>query len=223
MIHTSVDIEDGTAWIELDDGKVNAMSVALMGELNQALDLAEEAGACAVLTGRKGIFSAGFDLATFNRGADAIREMLRTGAELVLRLLEFPRPVLVACSGHAYPMGAFLMLAADVRFAVAGDWRIGMNEVAIGLSVPEFALELARHRLTPPGVSRITTAAMFGPEEARRLGYVDHVVTQDVFSQAVRDEATRLQTLDKPSYVATKSRINRRAAAAIRAAIASEM
>ncbi len=80
--------------------------------------------------------------------------MLRAGAELILRLLALPRPVLGVCTGHAYPMGAFLMLSADVRFAVAGEWRIGMNEVAIGLTVPGFAVELARHRLTPAGFER---------------------------------------------------------------------
>ena len=45
-----------------------------------------------------------------------------------------------------------------------------MNEVAIGLTVPQFALEIARHRLTPAGFARITTAAMFGPDEALRHG-----------------------------------------------------
>lgn len=97
-------------------------------------------------------------------------------------------------------MGAFLMLAADVRFGVAGPWRIGLNETAIGITVPKFAVELARHRLTPPGFARIQSAALFGPEEARRL----------------RAPAA-------PSFVATKSRINERALHAVRSAIEEEM
>ncbi|NIU77875.1 MAG: enoyl-CoA hydratase, partial [Gammaproteobacteria bacterium] len=94
------------------------------------------------------------------------------GARLVQRLLRFPRPVVTACTGHAYPMGAFLMLSADVRFGAEGPFRIGMNEVAIGLTVPGFAVELARHRLAPPGFGRVTTAKMFDPEEARHVGYL---------------------------------------------------
>jgi len=221
--HTSVAIEDGIAWITMDDGKVNALSSDLIGELSRALDAAAGAGAVAVLTGREGIFSAGFDLKTFARGPAAGVEMVRAGAELILQLLAHPLPVMTVCTGHAYPMGAFLMLAADVRLAVAGAWRIGMNEVAIGMTVPLFAVALARHRLSPAGFARITTGAMFGPEEAMRLGYVDRVVSPEGLSEAVREEAARLRALDVPSYSATKARIVEPARAAIRSALEEEL
>ena len=219
---TRIGIEGGIAWITLDDGKVNALSTALLGELGEALAAAERAGAVVVLQGREGIFSAGFDLRTFQRGLEASVEMVRAGARLVERLLAFPRPVLTVCTGHAYPMGAFLMLSADVRFGLAGPWRIGMNEVAIGMTVPRFALELARHRLTPPGFARITSAAMFAPEEALRLGYLDRVLEADRLAEAVREEATRLRALDMPSFAATKARINEPALRAIRTAADEE-
>ena len=57
--------------------------------------------------------------------------MLQLGARMTEKILGFPKPVVTACSGHAYPMGAFLMLAADLRLGADGDYRIGMNEVAI--------------------------------------------------------------------------------------------
>jgi len=220
---TRVSLEDGVAWITLDDGKVNALSAAMIAEIGEALDAAERAGAVAVLRGRAGIFSAGFDLKTF-ANAEAGVAMVRAGAELVLRLLAFPRPVLTVCTGHAYPAGAFLMLAADVRLGLAGAWRIGMNEVAIGLTVPKFAIELARHRLAPPGFARITTGAMFPPDEAVRLGYLDRVLADSrELEGAAREEAARLRALDVPSYVATRSRVNERAIQAIRAALDDEM
>jgi enoyl-CoA hydratase len=218
-----VRIEDGIACVTLDDGKVNAMSSPMLAEIGAALDAAERAGAVAVLSGREGIFSAGFDLRTFERGLDASLAMVRAGAELVLRLLAFPRPVLTVCTGHAYPMGAFLMLAADVRFGSAGPWRIGLNETAIGITVPRFAVELARHRLTPPGFARITSAALFGPEEALRLGYLDRVLAADELGDAALQEARRLRALDPPSFSATKARINERAVHAIRAALEEEL
>jgi enoyl-CoA hydratase len=220
---TRVEIEDGIAWITLDDGKVNALSTEMLGEIENVLDAAESAGAVTVLSGREGIFSAGFDLGTFKRGPAASVQMLRAGAQLYLRLLAFPRPVLTVCAGHAYPAGAFLMLSADVRFCAAGPWRIGMNEVAIGLTLPRFAIELARHRLTPPGFARITTAPMFDPQEALRLGYLDRVLDADQLAGAVREEAQRLRALDMPSFAATKARINERAIQAIRAAADAEL
>jgi enoyl-CoA hydratase len=220
---TRVEIEDGIAWITMDDGKVNAMSTPMIAEIEAALDAAESAGAVTVLGGRAGIFSAGFDLPTFQRGADASVAMVRAGAQLIVRLLAFPLPVLTVCTGHAYPMGAFLMLSADVRLGIAGEWRIGMNEVAIGLTVPNFAVELARHRLTPPGFARVTTASMFSPEEARRFGYLDRVLDADQLDAAVREEASRLRALDMPSFAATKIRINEAALRAVRAALQDEL
>jgi enoyl-CoA hydratase len=216
-------IEDGVAWIAMDDEKVNALSAEMIGELAAALDAAEKAGALAVLSGRAGVFSAGFDLRTFERGPAAGVAMVRAGAELVLRLLAFPRPVVTVCTGHAYPAGAFLMLAADARLGAAGPWRIGMHEVAIGLTVPKFAVELARHRLTPPGFARITTAAMFAPEEALRLGYLDRVLAEAELAAAARAEAERLRALDGPSFVATKARINAHVLEAVRAALDEEL
>jgi enoyl-CoA hydratase len=220
---TRVSIEDGIAWITMDDGKVNALSSEMIGEIGEALDAAESAGAVVVLRGREGIFSAGFDLTTFKRGPEASVAMLRAGAQVIERLLAFPHPVLTVCTGHAYPMGAFLMLSADVRLGVAGPWRIGMNEVAIGLTVPKFAVELARHRLTPPGFARIASATMFAPEEALRLGYLDRVLDADQLADAVQAEAARLRALDMPSFAATKSRTNERAIDAVRAAMNDEL
>jgi len=218
-----VRIEDGVTWITLDDGKVNAMSTELLGEIAGALDAAERAEALAVLRGREGIFSAGFDLRTFQRGLEASVAMLRAGAQLIERLLAFPYPVLTVCTGHAYPMGAFLMLAADLRLGIAGPFRIGMNETSIGLTVPKFAVELARHRLTPPGFAQVQTAAMFPPEEALRLGYLDRVLPAEQLDSAVQEEASRLRSLDMASFAATKARINERALQAIRAAVEDEL
>ena len=220
---TRVRIADGIAWITMDDGKVNALSCEMIGELEEALDAAEHAKAVTVLSGREGIFSAGFDLGTFARGHEASVAMVHAGARLIGRLLAFPYPVLTACTGHAYPMGAFLMLSADVRLGVAGPWRIGMNEVAIGITVPKFAVELARHRLTPPGFARIPTAPMFSPEEALRLGYLDRVLPPDGLAGAVQEEASRLLALDLPSFAATKARINESALHAVRAATNDEI
>lgn len=220
---TQLAIEGGIAWITMDDGKVNALSTEMIGEVGKALDATEHAGAVAVLSGRAGIFSAGFDLPTFKRGVEATLEMLRAGAQLIERLLTFPYPVLTVCTGHAYPMGAFLMLSADVRLGLAGPWRIGMNEVAIGLTVPKFALELARHRLTPPGFARITTAPMFDPQEALRLGYLDRILDADQLADAVKTEASRLRALDMPSFKVTKARINEGVLRAIDAAVKEEL
>ena len=205
---TTLDIRDGVAWITLDDGKVNAMSLDMLREIEVRLENSAEAGGPIVIKGRKGIFSAGFDLKTFARGPEASQQMFKAGVRVIERMLALPRPIVTVCTGHAYPMGAFLMLCADVRFGVPGDWNIGMNEVAIGLAVPQFAVELARYRLTPAGAMRASTGAMFKPEEAARLGYLDYIVGVEDLDAAVREEVQRLGKLDMKSYALTKARLN---------------
>ncbi len=150
-------------------------------------------------------------------------EILRAGAGPVTRLLAFPRPVLSVCTGYDYPAGAFLLLASDVRLALAGEFRIGLDETAIGLTLPHFVLELTRHRSTPPGFARIAGAQMCDPEEAARLGYVDRAYGADALDAAVRAEAKRLRGLDAASFTATEARIHERAIATIEATVDAEL
>jgi enoyl-CoA hydratase len=168
-------------------------------------------------------FSAGFDLRTFQRGPDAAREMVHAGARLIERFLTFPQPILTVCTGHAYPMGAFLMLSADARLGVQGPWRIGMNETAIGITVPMFAVELARHRLAPQAFANINAATMYSPDEAVRVGYLDRICAPEELAASAEQEARRLRALDAPSFRATKSRVNRAVLDSVTAAIDLEI
>lgn len=144
-------LDDGVATIIIDDGKVNVMSTRMLHDLGVALDKAQQDQAIVVLrSSLKGIFSAGFDLKIFaENDPDRSLEMVKAGAELALRLLTFPFPTIGVMEGDAFPMGAFLLLACDVRVAARGPFRIGLNEVAIGISPPGFAIELARSRVQP--------------------------------------------------------------------------
>ena len=219
----SYEHSEGISTITMDDGKVNAMSVPMMQEINAALDQAEEHGSVVILTGREGVFSAGFDLAVFKQGMEPLMEMLRVGARLTERLLSFPLPVVAACSGHGIAMGSFLLMSTDVRIGVDGPFRIGMNEVAIGMTLPYFAVEIARQRLTPAHFSRGTILAeMFSPKEAVDPGFLDRVVTAEQLMVTARETAAALSKLDMPAHAATKLRVRGTALEALRQAISSE-
>ena len=219
----SYEHSEGISTITLDDGKVNAMSVPMMQEINAALDRAEEHQSVVVLTGRQGVLSAGFDLAVFKQGMEPLLEMLRMGATLNERILSFPFPVVVACSGHAIAMGSFLLMCADVRVGADGPFRIGMNEVAIGMTLPYFAVEIARQRLTPAYFNRAAILAeMYSPQEAINPGFLDRVVAADQLSGTARTTATALSKLDMPAHSATKLRVRGAALEALRQAIDSE-
>lgn len=213
------------ARIGMDDGKANAMSVAMLSGLHAAFDRAAADKAIVVLSGRASLFSAGFDLKVFSHGtAKDIHTMLRLGGELALKLLSFPMPVIAAASGHAYPMGAFLILSSDWRIGAEGDWRIGLNEVQIGMTVPSFALEIARQRLMPAYFSRTAvTGEMFGPQAALAAGFLDEVVANEQLEQAIARAVERLGRIDFAAHAATKLRARKPTIDAVRAAIDAEL
>lgn len=219
------ELDGRIAQITIDDGKVNAFSIAMLRALHDVLDRAERDEAVVVLRGREGCFSAGFDLKVFGSGdRDQILEMLNLGATLAERILAFKTPVVIASTGHTVAAGAFLLLAADLRIGTEGPFRIGLNEVQIGLTVPWFVIELARQRLQPPHFPRaVVGAELYGPHEALAAGFLDRVVAAEELEQAALQEAARLGELNGAAYAATKLRVRGEALKAVRAAIDSEL
>ena len=200
-------LEDHVATITFDDGKANVYTHDVLDRLGEALDRAQtdEAGAV-LLVGRPGRFSAGFDLATMTASPEGMRELVAAGGRFVARLLLEPRPVVAACSGHALAAGALVLLAADHRVGAAGDWRIGLNEVAIGMALPVWAVELARYRMPAGQFDRIVLGEIGGPDEACAADFLDEVVAPDDLLVAATAIAARLANLRGGAVAATKTR-----------------
>jgi enoyl-CoA hydratase len=219
------ELDDHIATIAMDDGKVNAFSIPMLKALHAALDQAERDGAIVILTGREGYFSAGFDLKVFAGGdVEQVIEMLVLGATLAERILGFERPVITACPGHTVAAGAFMALAADMRIGTDGPYRIGLNEVKIGLTVPWFVIELARQRLNPAHFNRaVVSATMYGPAEAVTAGFLDEVVSAGELRSASLAAAAALAELNPQAHTATKLRARGDALKAIRTAIETEL
>jgi enoyl-CoA hydratase len=213
-------LHDAVATITMDDGKVNVLSLAMLTEIDAALDRAAADRAIVVLTGRDGVFSAGFDLPVLRAGGPEAADMLRAGFDLAARLLSFPTPVLVACPGHAVAMGAFLVLSGDYRIGASGPYKITANEVAIGITVPHAAVEICRQRLTPAGFNRaVVIADVFAPEDALTAGFLDRVVPAAQLAEAAAAAGAELTRLDLDAHAATKLRARRLAATALEQAI----
>jgi enoyl-CoA hydratase len=217
---------EGVASILLDDGKVNVMSIDMLSDIASALDRAERSAEIVVLRStRPDIFSAGFDLKIFAAGEIAKSlEMVKAGAELALRLMSFPLPTIGVMEGHAYPMGTFLLLACDFRLGARGPHRMGLNEVAIGIPPPGFAIELARSRLHPAWLSRtVTSGEMYEPDDAVIAGLLDRVVPPDAIGAELGKIVSALRTIHKPSHATAKTRLRHATMDAMRAAIDREL
>jgi enoyl-CoA hydratase len=219
----SYELRDSVATITMDDGKVNVLSQAMLTELGSALGRAAADRAVVVLTGRAGVFSAGFDLAILRAGGAASAQLLRAGFDLAARLLAYPAPVLVACSGHAVAMGAFLVLSGDYRIGARGPYKLTANEVAIGITMPRAAVEICRQRLTPACFNRaMCLAEVFAPDDAVAAGFLDRVVPAPELAQAAAAVAAELANLDLDAHAATKQRARQPTLIALRDAISTD-
>ena len=218
--------EAGIAHITMDDGKLNVMSTEMLRDLDRALDCAQSDKAVVVFqSAREGIFSAGFDLKTFaSNDPGRSLEMVRAGAEFVLRLMAFPNPTVGVLEGHAFPMGTFLLLACDVRIGARGKFRMGLNEVAIGISPPRFAIELARSRVHPAWLSRtVTLGEMFEPEDAVQAGFLDRIVPTAKIAAVLGEIASSLSKINTPMHALAKHNLRKQTMTAMREAIDSDL
>jgi enoyl-CoA hydratase len=217
--------DEAVSTVTMDDGKVNVFGFDMLRALHEAFDAAERDETVVLLAGRPGYFSAGFDLKVLRDATpEDTRELLRLGATLAERILTFPAPVVVACTGHAFPAGAFLLMAADERIGASGPFKLGLNEVRIGLTLPWFAIVLARHRMTPSAFDRATvTGTMFDPEAAVAVGLLDAVVAPEELEAAARSAAADLATVDRRAHAGTKRRARQAVADELRAVIESEL
>jgi enoyl-CoA hydratase len=219
----SYQLADSVATVTMDDGKVNALSMPMISELNEAMDRALDDAAVLVLAGRAGVFSAGFDLRVIRAGGPAATELLRAGFDLAERVLSHPRPVIAACTGHAVAMGVFLLLSADYRVGLVGPYKITANEVVIGLTMPWAAIEICRQRLTPAHFNRATILAEpFRPDSAVEAGFLDRACEPAAFWAAVRAMAAELAKLDMDAHQATKLRARKPTLAAVHDAITAD-
>ena len=216
------ELTESVATITLDDGKVNALSPAMQQNINDALSRAEYDGAKAVvLAGNHRVFSGGFDLSVFASGdAQALLAMLTGGFELAVRVLTFPRPVVMAATGPAIAMGSFLLLCGDHRVGSVKS-RCQANEVAIGMTLPTPAVEIMRMRLTPAAFQRGTAlASTFVGDDAIAAGWLDEIVEADqVVARAQQVAQEAATTLHAGAHVATKLKARQSALDAIRAGI----
>ena len=204
--------------VTLDDGKANVLGPDMQQAINDAIDQADrdDVGAL-VIAGNEKVFSGGFDLKVFRSGdVDASVAMLRGGFELSYRLLSYPKPVVMACTGHAIAMGSFLLCSGDHRIT-APAYNIQANEVAIGMVMPYAALEVVKLRLTRSAFQQaVGLANVYFGESAKAAGWVDEVVPADKVLERAEEAAREFANLNQGAHAASKLRARAEALQGIR-------
>jgi enoyl-CoA hydratase len=198
---------DNVVVCHLDDGKANALSSEMIVAIEGAIRAAEgdDDVSAVVLHGREGKFSAGFDLSVM-RGGDlaAMSALVSDGGALVKTIFGSSVPVVAACTGHALAAGALILLGCDVRVGADIDCKIGLNEVAISMVLPDWAFTIAVERLSKRHLQRaVANARLTDGAGAVDAGFLDEVVpAADVLDVAVA-RARELAALDPRAYAGT--------------------
>lgn len=165
---------DGVRVVRMEFGRANALGAEVTRELIRVLD---DDRRPTVLTGQGQVFSAGLDLVELaDHDRDEMEDFLREFSVVMTRALTAPYPLVAAVNGHAVAGGCVLAMACDHQVGTAGPYKIGMNEMAIGLTLPAIVTEIIRGRLAAPHARRVILGgALYTPEEAEKVGLLDEV------------------------------------------------
>ena len=198
--------EGDVSIITLNDGKANVFSPEMSSTVSNLLDQVPGDKGSLIITGRPGIFSAGFDLKIISSGdTDAVATMVKAGFTLLARIYNFPRPVIAACSGHGVALGAFLLCCADYRLGAKGQFIVQANETRNNMSIPTPILEISKSRISKKHWYRaILNAEAYPVEKAIEPGYLDEVTEPDNLMIRAMEVANDLATLGHPHYKLTK-------------------
>ena len=220
----SYELNDGVATITMDDGKANALGHLMFDELNTAFDQAEKAEAVVVLKGREGRFSGGFDLKEMYKGPEEAKLLTKRGSEFAVRLLSFNTPVIGVSTGHCIAMGAYTMLACDYRIGADGDFKIGLNETAIGMPMHRFGIELGRYKIPKNYFNRsLINGEIFNPKDAMRAGYYDRLVPPEQLDAAGTMAGQMFKQLKMNAFSYTKNASRKELFALFKECIADDM
>jgi enoyl-CoA hydratase/carnithine racemase len=194
--------------IRLDHGKANTLDMEMLQQLDRELRAAESEDSV-IITASGTIFSAGVDLFRLLDGGPAyVRDFLPLLVSVLMRIYDFPRPVVAAINGHAVAGGCLIACASDIRIMASGSGRIGLTELLVGVPFPSVPLEIVR-AVMPQHVLRriIYEGGTYLPEEALRIGLVDEVAHPDALMSRATEFAAKLANIPPEVFTLTKRRL----------------
>lgn len=207
-----VEKKNGVALVEFNRPPVNALNIAIMTELDQAVAKLDKDFdvKVIVLTGSGKAFAAGADIAEMKdmSGLEARAFALRT-QRILARFENLDKPVIAAINGLALGGGCEVALACDLRYA-AENAKIGQPELKLGV-IPGWAGTQRLTRLVGIGKAKemVYSAEPVDGKEAERIGLVNKAVPRDELMNVVMEVAQKLISMGPVALRMAKTVINR--------------
>jgi Delta3-Delta2-enoyl-CoA isomerase len=193
--------------VRLNRPPANALSHELIIALREAIEAAPQDGRRAlVLSGTPGRFSGGLDvplLLGYDRAA--IATLWQEFYALLKALAGSPIPIAAAITGHAPAGGTVLPLFCDWRIMAEGDFKIGLNEVQVGLALPPVIMAALRRLVGARQAERLAVGGLLiSPPEALAVGLVDELAPRDQVIERAIQWCQTLVTLPAEAMSATR-------------------
>ena len=201
--------KDSIVTLTLYRGKVNALNEPLVEELHGALKnfAGDKNIKSVIITGHGKFFTFGFDIPEFlNYSKEGFVRYLTKFTDLYTYIFLYPKPVIAALNGHTIAGGCMIALACDYRIMVSGKAKIALNEIEFGSSVFAGCVEMLRFCVGNRNATTILySGAMYSAEEAKDLGLIDKVTTEENLIDAARKTALNLGSKPKNAFISIKS------------------
>ncbi|RYD78604.1 enoyl-CoA hydratase/isomerase family protein [Pedobacter agri] len=206
-----VSVKDRLATITLSRGKSNALNGELITELDDMLkNISDDDNIGGViLTGNAPFFSAGLDLVElYNYNEEEVKSFWKLFLNFTSNLVSFKKPMVAAISGHSPAGGCVMALACDYRVMAEGQYIIGLNEVPVGIIVPNSIFQMYAFWLGKAEATRsLLTGKLYYPEEALKVGLVDELVKNESLLTAAERKIKKFMELESNTWSQSKLNI----------------
>jgi enoyl-CoA hydratase/carnithine racemase len=206
-------VNNGVATLSLDRGRSNAINHQMIKELLPAIADIEnnaEIGGL-IITGKEGFFTSGVDLIeAYSYDEQQIRAFWTDFLALAAALASFKKPMIAAISGHSPAGGCVMAICADYRLMAEGDYIIGLNEVPVGIVVPQMVFSLYAFWLGERvAYQSLLQGKLFKAAEALQAGLVDALLPAADLLPAAERQLKALMKLNKVTWCQTKQNLRK--------------
>jgi 3,2-trans-enoyl-CoA isomerase len=214
MTTIQLTIENHLATITLDRGRSNPINHQMVIELTvcvKSLENDPQVGGL-IITGKEGFFTSGVDLIeAYGYNEQQIRNFWTDFLKLQTVLTGFKKPMVAAISGHSPAGGCIIAICCDYRVMAEGEYIIGLNEVPVGIVVPDVVFDLYSMWIGQrKAYQSLLEGKLFKVNEAKEIGLIDEVSSSTELLAVAGNKIRAYMKLNPVTW--TESKLNLRKA-----------